>query len=1337
MTFLSTDRRTRHRGRRASLAAPGALLLAVLATFVGQANPAAAAAPPAATSSASPTAAPTTTPAPAAAPTAGPSTAPVPDPKAEHEKAAREVQQADPTNPCPAGLVPGAVSTCSIDGGKTASFALTLPQAADVLLVQAVATNNPVYPTVAGPGGAAVACTQPMGGGWGDGMLRCAIAQAGTYTLQVRDGSGRTNGLSVSYLPLLSTTACRTMSATDLALGSPTLLHGSLPVGSTGDCYALGDLTTGDVLRTHVSAFQIIQIVYDATGKEVCNTRSNQNTEIDCKLTGQAPFRMTAQQISGAAQTYDLTLARLTHPDGCTIVEPQAFGTGPDLTLAQRCRTLRVTEQAQYSFAPVTADGSTLNGGLYGPDGTQLYGGCAKGEGCDLAPGDYTWVVEARNVNAGAFGMAFHSGKETRGCTATNDTGLTSGPATGTFGARGQQFCLTLPTATGSGVYLLNRPPTGGTGAFAAVYDAAGAKQCDNGGANTPSAVCKLAGTAPFRAVLSGEVNKSYALVIHRTGETAGCAAWPQSGFDGTWGAEVTLTADVKQACLALPADQHATAEQADYTNTANQLNASLQVVDPQGNVACSTFLNTAFTCALTAGAPYTALLTNSARGDSYKLVRRDISPTANCLTPNSTAVGGQSVQLDLGSVLDARCVRVTAAATDKFWLSVRTTTVGNGAQGTATPLVIDANGKSLCGANGTYCKVTGSTSYTMAVLASGYRGQNIHAAVDTWKVGTPDGWAPECTANPVSVQGFPLRSGLLTESSTGYCAVVDMKPSQSFNVVGTSSATNIAQPVLTFLTPATWDDYDYTYQCGGNWGQFGARCQATNNAVPGKAVLLLSAGGTVTPTEYSMQAVCEYPTCTGQNGPSLTAINGTTGAAGTQTQIEIRGTNLTLGTKVKFGGAMYPMRPVSVSPDGTSLHVMADTNGMTPGTYDVVLDGIGYTTGVPSPNYFPKAFTVTAAAPATKGKLVPLTPNRILNTVSGVGAPAGRLGQGGVLSLQVAGVGGVPTTGVTSVVMNVTAVNPSSNSAVSVYPSGQKVPDLPTVSFAAGQIVTNLVTVPLSNGKVDIRNAWGDVDLGVDILGYYTDGGAGSLLRPVAPSRILNTVWGVGAPAGRVGAGGVVPLKVTGVGGVPETGVTAVVMSVTAVNPSQTSYLTVYPDGQPVPDASAVNFAAGQNVTNLVTVPVVNGVVDIRNAWGDVDLGVDITGYYTDSGSTYTPSSLVRLMDTRDGEGARVGALGGSGDLVSLRVAGVEGMPATGVTAVVMNVTAVWPTNTSFLTVFPHGTARPDASSINYRPGQVVSALVVAPVVDGRVSFVNQWGSTDVVADLVGYFSS
>ncbi|MET8701512.1 hypothetical protein ABZW10_21975 [Kitasatospora sp. NPDC004723] len=88
------------------------------------------------------------------------------------------------------------------------------------------------------------------------------------------------------------------------------------------------------------------------------------------------------------------------------------------------------------------------------------------------------------------------------------------------------------------------------------------------------------------------------------------------------------------------------------------------------------------------------------------------------------------------------------------------------------------------------------------------------------------------------------------------------------------------------------------------------------------------------------------------------------------------------------------------------------------------------------------------------------------------------------------------------------------------------------------------------------------------------------------------------------------------------------------------------------------------------------------------------------------------------------------------LQVAGAGGVPVTGATAVVMNVTAVNPTRTGFVTAYPHGESVPDASNIDYRPGEAVSTLVMVPVADGRVSFANQWGGTDVVADLIGWFS-
>ncbi|MEV6978153.1 hypothetical protein [Kitasatospora sp. NPDC093806] len=1272
--------------------------------------------------------------APAAGPSAGPSAAP--DPKAEREAVVREIQQADPSGSCPATLTSGTVVTCTIDPNATATFSFTLNQPKDLLLVQIAATQW-TYPTLLGPDGSVVPCELPGNGGGNGGQFRCATTQAGTYTLKAKDGSGTANSLALSYLPMMSPGACRTAGAADLSLGTPTVFHGSLPVGSAGECYVTADLAAGELLRTNLSDYQFTRSVYDATGRQVCTSiDGNDPYRLDCTTAGQAPFRFLVQRDSRPGLAYDLTLARLSRPEGCLVVQPQAFGVAPDLSPVARCRTLRITEAGPYSFFPVKADGSYIDGELFGPDGKQLFGNCATGKGCEPALGEHTWVVNPTTPVGTGFGLAFRSDRETRGCTATGDTGLVSGPVTGTFGTPGQGVCLTLPTATGNGLYLLDRRPTDGTGAAATVYDAAGVKQCDNGDPY-PSAVCKLTGTAPFRAVLGGTPNQAFQLVVHRTGEAAGCAAWPSTGFDGAWGAEITVTEAARQACLALPADKHSTAEMVDYTNTQNRANASFQVVDPQGNVVCSAAGGSAFTCALTAGVPYTALLTNGTWGDTYKLVRRDISAAADCLSPNSTTVGGRSTPVDLNSSLDARCVRVDAAPTDRFWLSARSTADQYGA--TVQLWTADASGRTVCVQWGTACRVTGASSYTVIVLAMGYQGRTVHSDVDTWRVGTADGWAPECTAHPVSVTGFAPRSGVLTESSTAYCMVLDMKPSQSVDISGVSSAPGLEQPYLSVLSPATWDDSSLTYQCGNEYGRFGGRCMATSNAVVGQAALLVTPARTATPVEYSLQGTGCALTCTPPPSLRLASIGPATGVSGTQTQAVIRGSGLTLGTKVKlvrngsWSNVQPLMKPLSVNREGTELHVLVDTNRVEPGSYDVILDGYGSgTTGLV------KAFTVTAAPAVAKGRFMALPPSRILNTVLGVGAPAGRVGQGGVVPLQVAGAGGVPAAGVTAVVLNVTAVNPTRDSAISVYPSGQAVPDLPTVSFAAGQNVTNLVTVPLSNGKVDLRNAWGEVDLGVDVVGYYTDNGSGSYQRPVSPTRILNTVLGVGAPAGRVGWGGVVPLKVTGVAGVPTAPVTAVVLSVSAVNPSRTSYLAVYPHGEEVPDASSVNFAAGQNVSNLVTVPVgIDGTVDLYNAWGEVDLGVDIVGYYTDSGGSYSASPLVRLLDTRDGTGARAGALGGDGDVVSLKVAGVEGVPATGVTSVLLNVTAVWPTETSFLTVYPHGQERPDASNINYRPGEVVSVLVMVPVVDGRVSFANQWGSVDVVADLIGYFSA
>ena len=98
----------------------------------------------------------------------------------------------------------------------------------------------------------------------------------------------------------------------------------------------------------------------------------------------------------------------------------------------------------------------------------------------------------------------------------------------------------------------------------------------------------------------------------------------------------------------------------------------------------------------------------------------------------------------------------------------------------------------------------------------------------------------------------------------------------------------------------------------------------------------------------------------------------------------------------------------------------------------------------------------------------------------------------------------------------------------------------------------------------------------------------------------------------GPVPALGTVSLQVTGQGGVPATGVSAVVVNVTAVNPTSSGYITVWPSGTTRQQTSNLNFQAGQNIPNLVVVPVgADGQIQLFNgSSGTVQLLADVTGY-------------------------------------------------------------------------------------------------------------------------------
>ncbi len=92
--------------------------------------------------------------------------------------------------------------------------------------------------------------------------------------------------------------------------------------------------------------------------------------------------------------------------------------------------------------------------------------------------------------------------------------------------------------------------------------------------------------------------------------------------------------------------------------------------------------------------------------------------------------------------------------------------------------------------------------------------------------------------------------------------------------------------------------------------------------------------------------------------------------------------------------------------------------------------------------------------------------------------------------------------------------------------------------------------------------------------------------------------------------------------------------------------YITAYPEGQPMPTASNVNFSARRITQNEAIVKVgADGYVDFTNtSAGSVDLIVDMSGYFTSgSGMAFVPIAPTRVLDTRLSQYA-VGPVGANG---------------------------------------------------------------------------------------------
>jgi hypothetical protein len=215
-------------------------------------------------------------------------------------------------------------------------------------------------------------------------------------------------------------------------------------------------------------------------------------------------------------------------------------------------------------------------------------------------------------------------------------------------------------------------------------------------------------------------------------------------------------------------------------------------------------------------------------------------------------------------------------------------------------------------------------------------------------------------------------------------------------------------------------------------------------------------------------------------------------------------------------------------------------------------------------------------------------------------------------VTIQVLGKGGNPASGVATVAVNVAVLSPDSTGHIRVYPADDPVaPNASTNNFVVGDSRTNQVLVnPSATGAIKIYNtATGPINVRVDTVGYFSASGA--RFKPVAPIRTLDTRDPAGSAL--VVGGDYREVDIRGIGSVPSSAdVTAVAVNVAAVSPAVSGSIDVGPSGA-FPSVQNVLHPAGENVANLVMVPVgPDGKIRVlNNSGGGTHMIVDIVGYF------------------------------------------------------------------------------------------------------------------------------
>lgn len=389
------------------------------------------------------------------------------------------------------------------------------------------------------------------------------------------------------------------------------------------------------------------------------------------------------------------------------------------------------------------------------------------------------------------------------------------------------------------------------------------------------------------------------------------------------------------------------------------------------------------------------------------------------------------------------------------------------------------------------------------------------------------------------------------------------------------------------------------------------------------------------------------------------------------------------------------------------------------------------------------KIVATTAGGITGPSAFHPLTPVRVLDTRSGVGYTGPKPAAGETVNVQITGAtSGVPADA-KAVALNVTGTESNAAGFITLWPAGEVRPITSTINFSSrNDTVANAAVMRLNtSGQVSLYTQNG-AHLVVDVTGYWTETATSSAGRYVPldnPARLLDTRDGNGGPKRLIDAEETIDVQVTGRGGLPTSGISAVALVVTVTNTARSGFVTAWPTGLPKPLASTVNPVGANDIrSNLVLLPVgTDGKVSLFTLQ-PTHLVMDVAGYFTDGTAQLASTGLLvavsprRLLDTREA-GAPFGRLN-AGDVGVVDYSAAVA-PSNAI-ALIHNLTVDGTAFAGFLTAFPNGNTLPTASNVNWNgPNQIRAALAISSLKNGgRVSYYPNVG-TDLVIDQQGWF--